>query len=56
VPVQVVVSANSPLTAMLVMVNAVVVLVFFSVVVCAALVVPMGSAAKESVEGLSVTV
>src|SRR4029077_4201346 len=56
VAVQVVVSANSPLGTMLAMFSVLVVLVFFTVTVLAALVVPTGCAEKVSVPGVSVTV
>lgn len=53
---QVVVSPKSPLATMLVIVNVFVVLVFFSVDVFAALVVPTACPRKESVVGVNVTV
>lgn len=56
VPVQVVVSANSPLGTMLLIVRLAVVLVFFNVTVLAALVVPAGCALKARVAGVRVTV
>ena len=56
VPVQVVVSANSPVGTMLLIVRLAVVLVFFSVTVLAALVVPTGCALNASEAGVRVTV
>jgi hypothetical protein len=56
VPVQVVVSAKSPLGTMLLIVRLVVVLVFFRVTVLAALVVPAGWPLKLSATGVRVTV
>jgi hypothetical protein len=56
IAVQVFVSANSPVGTTLLIVRLAVVLVFFSVTVLAALVVPRGCAAKFSVTGVRVTV